>query len=271
MRITTKKLNLTGFKNLMNTEMKKLMKSILIILLMILGLGVTTLLAAQTETATKDTLVVKQFSIDSPGGEFREELDPQEGRLTFRILAGATTGVDADQILQWIKDGTLRLSGIRFSTDHAIDINAHKLSVPFEFERLLQGDYLETELSISGAGWIEDAATAVSLYGGSHGVVDLSLIGEGKRMADELVSGQTLSAVNFSHNPVTFTSRYQPVPFVRQENPADDNRKGGFLYRNRAWVMGAATLVASSATVLIMSGGDSTIYLPEPPGRPGLR
>jgi hypothetical protein len=258
----------TQHKIYKNTIMKKLMKSILIILLLLLGLGVSTLLAAQTETATKDTLVVKQFSIDSPGGEFREDLGPQEGILTFRILAGVTTGVNADQILQWIEDGTMRLSGVRFSTDHALTVNAHKLSVPFELERPLQGEYLETELIISGSDWIEDAETDVSLYGGSHGVVDLSLIGEGKRMSGKLISRHTPSVVNFSHNPVAFTSRYRPVAFVRKENPADDKRNGGFLYRNRAWVIGAATLVASSATALIMSGGDSVTYLPEPPGRP---
>lgn len=247
--------------------MKKLMKSILIILLLLLGLSVTTLLAAQTAPAAKDTLVVKQFSIDSPGGELRKQLSPRQGELTFRILAGATTGINSDQILQWLEDGTIKLSGIRFETYLAISLNENRLSVPFEFEQPLRGEYLETELKITGSDWIEDAATTVSLYGGSLSVVDVSLVGEGKRLAGELVSSQPLSAVDFVYNPVALTSHYGLVYHVAQETP-EKKRTDGFFYRNRYWVMGAATVVASSTTAIIMSGGDSVTYLPEPPGRP---
>jgi len=269
MKITAQELNQTYTKNKLYTEMKKLIKSTLITLMFLIGLGLTTILAAQTETVAKDTLVVKQFSIDSPGGEFRDQLGSQEGRLKFRILAGTTTGLDARQILQWLENGTIKLKGIRIDTKLAVSLNEYNLSVPFEFEQQQRNNYLETELIISGSDWIADNTAVVSLYGGAHGVVNVSLIGEGKRLAGELVSSQTVTAQRFLFEPPDLSASYayQPVVEMWNGNQSDKNR-GGFFNRNRYWVMGAATLVATSTTALIMSGGESVTYLPEPPGRP---
>lgn len=247
--------------------MKKIIKSIVIVLLLLLGFGATSLLATVTTPSAKDSLVVKQYSIDSSQGEFKEKLEQREGRLTFRILAGYTTGLDADQIRRWIQDGTLQLNGIRFDADRAIRVNEKKLSVPFEFEHPLQEDYLETDLRISGSDWVEDAASLVSLYGGSHGVVDISLIGEGRRMAAGLASSRKVYAVSFDFAESNALQTMEFPMVAGRDYPERESRKGFFL-RNRYWVMGAATLVASSTTALIMSGGDSVTYLPEPPGRP---
>lgn len=252
--------------------MRKLIKSIFILLLILLGFGAASLTASKINEPAKDSLIVKQYSIDSGDTEIREELAGQEGRLTFRILAGYTTGLDAEQILKWVGDETIQVDGIRFDVDRATVTHEKKLSVPFQFERPLRNEYLETELRISGSDWIEDAGTPVSLYGGAHGVVNINLIGEGKRLARELVSSHKVDTEKFSFESPDLSSKYgyQPV-FAVRHGEQSDKKRSGFFHRNRYWMVGAATLVASSTTALILTAGDSTTYLPEPPGRPAFR
>ncbi len=248
--------------------MRKLIKSIFIILLVLLGLGTTRLLAFENISTVKDTLIVKQFSIDFPNNGSENKINNDEGVLTFRILAGKSTGLNADQILRWIEEGTLQLSGIRFDTDRAVIVNEHKLSISFEFKQPLQGEYLETDLKIAGLDWIDDAGTPVSLYGGSHSVMDLNLSGEGKRLSGQLESSRQVAAANFLFDSADLSAHHQPVFILYQKSPEESRYRSGFIYRNRYWVMGAATMVAGSATALFLNGGDSATYLPEPPGRP---
>lgn len=243
----------------MGTRIKAISKSLVIIILLIQGIGINKLLAEEVNTKVDaDLLILKQHSLDFN----KEYYGDGDGQLTFRLMLSPERGVDANQIRVWMAQGLITIDGITLNAEDAVVKNHRNLVVPFTFEQPLTGNYTEAILRISGIAQFADFETPLSLFKGLNSVV-------------EVINPQSMESIKHQvviPEKIRFDDqRARPHLLAYVVIPSDQGlhqTKPSFVYRNRYWLAGAASVVVSGAATLMRRGGESLTYLPEPPGRP---
>jgi len=250
--------NKTDYKQKMGAFMNRFSKFLLIIILFSPAIGGQQLHAEDLKPENRDSLIVKQYS-NNVNTDFA---GIRVNQLTFQLLLDSEGGLDAGQLLAWLEEEAVVVDGIRLHLHQAVVKSSRNLVVPFEFLQPLSGEYLETTIRILGTAQYDAAEADLSLYRGLNGVVRITSSGSRFRTNRKVVVPETFQFEGHRARPELLAYAVLPAGEELHE------QRSSFLFRNRYWLVGAATLAVSSTTALILNTGDSVTYLPEPPGRP---
>lgn len=238
----------------------KIMHRVLATFLMV-TLPVTMLTAQQkTEPAVSD-LELRQFYIATT------LKDSGKGVITFAFLTPGEIEFTANHLFDLFKSGSVTAEGVELQAEYAEARSARQITIPFKLMEDPAGGYHSTNLQIITEEGVE-LTGEISLYPNTRTTVLVRQRDEnvnGRMVAyygdKSLLAGQMLRS---GHEISTPNHGHISIPDRAMEQESDP-----FIYRNRYWLAGAASVALSGgAAVFLSGGGSSPAMLPAPPGRP---
>lgn len=220
------------------------------------------------DPAAKDSLIIKQYSVDSFHELRTDRSATDESRMTFLILAGYDKPLNSEHLLNLLQSSIIAVEGVEFNFDKAELKSGRRLVVPFVITTQFETEFLESVITIRDQPAFAEQSMPVSLYRLTNHTMVVNLKGEYKRNVSQLSIifpyDSNLIWDGFINSP----NYYAAIQHMKDENN-DELHPGSFVYRNRFWVVGVATLAVGASAAIMNASGSSAAYLPEPPGRPG--